>query len=342
MGYPEAQYVIDELMNEIKNGDASVNIERLMKLSMACIELYGIFDTVFTLTNPNTGEVIETVITKQDKPYDVDAGYYFKRVYVPVGTWNINGVFPNNLGTTNTTIDALDMGRVYPYKYSALTLIGNYTAGQSATLDIAENIHTIFIDAAGGGGGGGTGGTNSDTRVSGGGGGGGGAALKTKRYDGVEGVSLSINVGKGGTGPTWSYGNQANGGNGGTTVINPIVTLPGGAGGKSGNANAAGGTGGAAGGTGGGAGGTGGTGGTNGTNGTNGISAGGTGGGSSSYRGGGGGGGGSYGAGGKGGNDGYAGTAGTNGAGGGGGGCTGSGGAGGDGFVKIYKGVLIV
>lgn len=340
MGFPEADYVVDEVNNNIKNSLNSTlstgyfnSLDILISAKLMC---RGVAGTTFTITNYDylTKPIVVT-ITDSSVLIDAQTNLRMEIVPVPLGSYCVKIELQDM--TTTKNIEATDAGRPYYIAYTLSALLKRFTDNGAFTVPDIGNAH-LLLTAAGAGGGGGSGGWGrSDYKEynSGGGGGGGGAAVSLLYVNKSVGTKLNITVGAGGTGGVYStsgfwYNSGFDGEAGGATIVEGVITLPGGKAGG-GSDRSAGGTGGAPGGSGGGSGGAGGPYQGNGNAGHAGIL--GTGGKAGGVAGGGGG---SIGNGG----DGKAGV-GVNGGGGSGGG-DGAGGNGGKGIVEFYKGVVVL
>ena len=373
MGFPEAQYAIDEVVDELKPTLTSVANVMMSRISIRCL----VPGTAFKIeqTDGNDFTTTTKIVAKTD--YKDANGVYWIHVPVPPGEYKIT-ISKEDLITT-ATVSAKVAGQSYIFTYEVYKLIQTITSNTTFTLDDPSNTWPgVYVTALGGGGGGGRGGYGADENHGNGGGGGGRSTPVLLKY--AELLSFAVTIGAGGAGAVAdtssigsTYGSYTagpiSGTAGGATVISGVVTVPGGGAGGGGtpykeNVIGAGGT------NGGGAGGRGSAYNSDGTsssatNGNAGSAAaymniGGAGGagGNAASGGGGGGGAGGYGAGGAGGAGAaaksYNGSSGANGgigAGGGGGGggnyyrdnggFGGAGGAGGAGIVFIYKGLVM-
>ncbi len=329
-------------------------LDRLISAKLLCRGFEG---NTFTITH-NSGAY--PPVFYELTANDMNVGQY-KAVIIPLplGAYTVKV----DVGGTiiNATANLSAMGVTYTLTYSTYEAIGTFYSNGSFT--VPAGVTQIWVTAIGGGGAGGIGGHADPGNGGGGGGGGAGSFILQQPYNVTAGSTHAITVGKGGA------TNSADGFPGGSTSVGSLVTLSGGAGGSMGLAGISGGDYGGYGGAGGGAGGAGGKGGNSASTasgGANGSAASGAGGGSGGTGDGGGGGGGGAagitsagarsggGRGGDGGNGerytsaGAGGHGGAYGAGGGGGGGAGwryqsygNSGGGSDGFVRIFKGIVV-
>lgn len=344
MGYPEAQYVIDELKNDI--GD----VYNAVGAKIVC---RGTIGTKFTLTRTDGYyPEMKTEITENSKK--ISDELYAEIITVPCGNYSVEIDFDGMI--MNETVNAAEIGVHYTFSYSSYQILASFTS--SGNFTVPDGVNKIFVDAAGGGGGGG-GGYGGSSSSAGGGGGGGSSEVIKRAVPVTEGQEISITIGTGGAGGlSRGYresGKPTNGGNGGSTLLGSLLTVPGGSGGRAAS-ESSGGSGGTSGG------GRGGSAGSNGRNGSNNGGLGGAGasakGNFSSHGGGGGGAGTAKGKGGAGGDaynstseigsgmeDGASGVGAGSGGGGGAGDSNdnrgGGGGAGKSGYLDIYKGVQV-
>ena len=342
MGFPEADYVVEETYNNIKNSlNSTLSTEYLNPLDMLISAKFmcrGVVGTTFTITNNDKlCKQIVVMITDSSVIIDAQNNLRMEIIPVPLGSYSVKIELQDM--TTTKNIDITEAGRPYYIAYTLSALLKRFTDNGTFTVPDIGNAH-LLLTAAGAGGGGGSGGWGrSDYKEhnAGGGGGGGGAAVSLQKINKNVGTKINITIGKGGTGGTYStsgfwYNDGSDGGAGGSTIVEGVITLPGGNAGGGSTSN--GGVGGAPGGSGGGYGGNGGPYTGKGYDGNAGIlGAGGKTNGSNSS---GGGGGGSIGNGGSCDSS----NSGVNGGGGAGG--TRDGGTGGKGVVEFYKGVIVV
>lgn len=292
----------------------------------------GYMGTVFTLSRSD--KYYKDIVTEiTEDSISVGNDLYINVIPVPLGSWKIK--IDVNGSTIKTSVNVEEIGKVYKFSYSSYKTIAEFSTPGTYSAKIPDDVSEIYLDAAGAGAGGGY----YNYSSSGGKGGGGGAAVANQKYTVTPGSTISVTVGKKGTGAESKVENNqsvyVDGTDGTATVVGNLITLPGGLAGNNGGTK---------GGTGGGNGGAMGAYSVRGGNGGTGVlGRGGYGGAAKAGYQQPGGGGGSYGSGGDAGDASPA-TDGKNGSKGGGGGAAGPGkksGDGGDGYVRIKYGIQV-
>jgi hypothetical protein len=224
MGYPEAQYVIDELSMKIQR-DFDV-VDDMLSAKIVC-QSYDVGAVFEIIRDDENHDNITVTITEKTKR--LSDGRYIIIVPVPLGEYTVNITCAGYNFVSKINVNTV--GTHYYTEYeSEMTLIQTVTT--TSTVSIPSELSYVFVTAIGGGGGGGGGGKASSDSCAGPGGSGGNAGTITRfQKVAVKDNKLAITIGAGGA------GGAAGGGTGKTgnaTIVGDSITLPGGAGGAGG------------------------------------------------------------------------------------------------------------
>lgn len=221
MGYAEAQYVIDEILDRMNS-----NMENILNK----LVIRGYLNTHFVIRADHgyLNEPINYIITENDPLYpgSNDARYFV--LYLPRNRYSVT-ITLQPFYNFNQTVVFEGYGETQILRYSSgYELLQDFTS--NSTFTVPENVYEIFVDGVGGGGGGGGGRSINDSdgiNTSGAGGGGSGYQVSKRKIRVVPLTEHNVIIGTGGGGG--SYNNDGKAGT--STVLGTLLTLSGGRGG---------------------------------------------------------------------------------------------------------------
>lgn len=211
MGYAEAQYVIDEILEKIKpevtfRGDLNA---RLTLRSKTALNVTYIVDLTENDLIPNT-----TTFECQ-KTIWVDPGLYSTSIVLS-GVYSVSGADVDATNILTKSLVKYDTTKKYVKRITS-----------DSTVTLPDNLNVVKISAIAGGGYGGTGGSYvTNWGGQGAGGGGSGERIIDRMFDVSENKTLNVLIGKGGIASTRTSATP--------TVIGDLFTLAGGENGNNG------------------------------------------------------------------------------------------------------------